>query len=110
MSGRTAIFLSSPPGRLQQTCISAAAREEQAGVSLRDAGGAPCGTAAVCGAVAFVCQVSVEGRTRRACFKCFSDLGIEPGPCGCQAVVPEGLPRKLNHCIEIPPEIALVLL
>lgn len=57
-----------------------------------------------------MCQVSAERRARRACFKCFSDLGIEPGPCGCQAVVPEGLHRKLNHSIETPLEIALVLL
>lgn len=79
-------------------------------MSLQGTGRAPRGTAAICRAVTFVCQVSAERRARRACFKCFRDLGIEPGPCGCQAVVPEGLHRKLNYPTETPPERALVLL
>lgn len=77
---------------------------------LPGAGGAPCVTAAVCRAVASACQVSAGRRARRAHFKCFSDLGVEPGPCGCQAAVPEGLHWKLNHSIETPSEIASLLL
>lgn len=53
---------------------------------------------------------SVEKRVKQACCERFSDLGIEPCPRGCQAVLPEGLRRKLNHPFETPPEMALILL